>query len=91
MAKTLGPILAVGAITFANTVIINNKPVDVRIPVATGIAAGMFALGERAWSKGAVALSYLALVTVLFARIQPDVPSPVESFSKWWQQNGVVR
>ncbi len=89
MAKTTGPILAVGAITFANAVIVNNKPVDVRIPVATGLAAGMFALGERAWSKGAVALAYVALVTVLFARIQPNVPSPVESFSAWWQKNGV--
>lgn len=90
MAKSTGPILAVGAITFANSVIVHGKPVDVRVPVATGIAAGIFALAEKGWEKGVVALSYLALVTIIFARVQPGVPSPVESFTAWMKKNGAL-
>ncbi len=86
MSRTTGPILAVGGITLANAVVVNGKPIDWRIPIATGVAAGMFSLAEQGWEKGAVALSYLALVTVLFVRLQPDVPSPVESFATWWNQ-----
>lgn len=83
MARSTGPILAVGAITLGNASIVNGKPVDLRIPVGTAIAAGIFALAEKGWERGAVALSYAALVTVLFVRLQPGVPSPVESFNKW--------
>lgn len=86
MARTTGPILAVGGITLANSVIVNGRPIDWRVPIATGLAAGMFALAENGWEKGAVALSYLALVTVLFVRLQPNVPAPVESFSTWWNK-----
>ena len=86
MARTTGVILAVGGITLGNAVIVNNQPINWRIPIATGIAAGMFALAEQGWEKGAVALSYVALVTVLFVRTQPGVPSPVESFATWWNQ-----
>ncbi len=86
MAKTTGPILAVGAISFANEVLVAGKPVDWRIPAATGIAAGIFALVEKAWRDGAVTLAYLALVTVLFVRIDPKVPAPVESFTTWFNE-----
>lgn len=86
MARSTGPILAIGGITLANAVIVNNKPIDWRVPIATGIAAGVFSLVEQGWEKGAVALSYLALVTVLFVRLQPGVPAPVESFTTWWNK-----
>lgn len=86
MARSTGPILAVGGITLANAVIVNGKPIDWRVPIATGLAAGLFSLAEKGWEKGAVALSYLALVTVLFVRLDPKVPAPVESFTTWWNK-----
>lgn len=85
MGRSTGPILAVGAISLGNAVIFNGKPFDLRIPVATGIAAGGLALAERGWEKGAVALAWLALVTVLFVRTDPATPAPAESFLKWWE------
>lgn len=83
MAKSIGPILAVGAITLGNETILNNKPVDWRIPVATGIAASVFALVEKPFPKASVALAYVSLVTVLFTRINPTTPAPAESLAKF--------
>lgn len=70
----------------ANQTIVNGKPIDWRVPIATGLAAGMFALAEQGWAEGAVALSWVALVSLLFVRTRPDVPAPTESFVKWWNQ-----
>jgi hypothetical protein len=81
--RSTGPILAVGAITLGNKVIANSQPMDWRIPVMTGVAAGIFALAEQAWPEGAVAMAYLSLVAVLFVRIDKNVPAPTESFLKW--------
>jgi hypothetical protein len=83
MARTTGPILAVGAVTVANQSVVNGRPVDLRVVAATGLAAAAFALAEHAWEKGAVALAWMSLVTVLFTRID-GVPSPTESFVRWW-------
>ncbi len=85
MAETTGPILAIGAITVANRVIVNNKDMEWRIPIATGIAAMIFALAEKGWARGVVPISYLALFSVLFVRLDKNVPAPVESFVKWWE------
>lgn len=43
-----------------------------------------FGLAEKAWDKGAVAMAYLALVTVLFTRLDPTVPAPVETLNSWF-------
>lgn len=88
MARTVGPILAIGAITVANQSIIHDEPIQWRVPVATAIAAAAFALAEKAWEDGAVALAYLALVSVLFVRLDPKTPAPVESFVSWWNSGG---
>lgn len=82
MAKSTGPILAVGGITIATQVISDNQSIDWRVPIATGFAAALFALAEKAWPEGAVMLSYVALVTVLFVRIDPKTPAPAEKFAK---------
>jgi hypothetical protein len=83
MAKTTGTILAIGGISWANAVILNDRPMDWRIPVATGLAAGMFALAEKAWPEGATAIATVALVTVLFVRVDKNTKAPVETLLEW--------
>lgn len=84
MSQTAGPVLAIGAITVTNSTIFNDKNMDWRVPVATGLAVVMFAGAEKVWAEGAKMLAYTALVAVCLSRIQPGVPSPVESALKWW-------
>ena len=88
MSRTTGPILAMGAITLGNKTLIANQPLDWRIPVATGIAAGLMAVFEKAWPDGAVGFTWLAFVSLLFTRTDPKVPAPAESFVKWWNAGG---
>jgi hypothetical protein len=88
MSQTIGPILGVGALTMVNESIFHDQPVNWRIPVATGLAALGFAGLERVWGQGARMLSYVVLVTVLFTRTNPKVPSPVESALDWWNSGG---
>jgi drug/metabolite transporter (DMT)-like permease len=83
MSSSTGPILAVGAIVLGNEVIVHGEPIDWRIVVGTGVAAGGLALVET-WSPPvARGIAYIALITVLFARLRPNVPSPVESLLQW--------
>lgn len=86
MARTTGPVVAIGAITVANRVIFNNKPMDWRVPIATAIAAGLFALGEKVSPAGALGLAWLALAAVVLTRVDPSVPSPAESASAWFDK-----
>jgi hypothetical protein len=83
MARTTGTVLAIGGISWANAVILNGKPMDWRIPIATGLAAGMFALAEQAWPEGAMAVATIALVTVLFVRVDKSTKAPVETLMEW--------
>lgn len=83
MAETTGPIIAIGGITVLNQTVFHGKPMDWRLPVATGIAAGFFALLEHAAPQATRMAAYAALVTVLFTRIN-GVPSPTDSFLTWW-------
>ncbi len=86
MAETTGPILAIGAITIANRVVFNEQPMDWKVPIGTGLAAILFAGAEKAVGSGAVKLAYLALITVVLARVDPTVPSPAESALKWFNR-----
>jgi len=86
MAKSTGPIIAVGAITVANRTIFNGKPMDWRVPIATAIAVGLFALAEKATGEVAVGIAWLAVVGVTLGRVDPSVPSPAESALKWFNQ-----
>lgn len=86
MAESTGPILAVGAITVANRVVFNDEPMDWKVPVGTAIAAVLFSGAERAVGRSAVWLAYLAMVTVVFARLDPEIPSPAESALKWFNE-----
>jgi predicted membrane-bound dolichyl-phosphate-mannose-protein mannosyltransferase len=86
MAASTGPVLAIGAITLANRVVFNDKPMDWKVPIGTAIAAVLFAGAERAVGDAAVKLAYLALVTVVLARVDPSVPSPAESALAWFEE-----
>lgn len=86
MAESTGPILAVGAITVANRTVFNDQPMDWKVPIGTAIAAVLFAGMERAVGRSAVMLAYLALITSVFARVDPSVPSPAESALKWFDE-----
>ena len=83
MAKSTGPMLAVGGLTMANQSIAHDRPVDWRIPVATGLAIGVLALIERASEPLALGLAYTALITVLFVRVDPKTPTVLESLAAW--------
>ncbi|HEX5566658.1 MAG TPA: hypothetical protein VFY14_06965 [Streptomyces sp.] len=86
MAESTGPILAVGALTLANRTIFNDRAMDWKVPIGTAIAAVLFAGAEKAVGRSAVWLAYLALVTVVFVRVDPEVPAPAESALRWYDE-----
>ncbi len=81
--RTTGPILAIGAITFANQAILHNQPIDWRVPAATLLAAAVFAGAEKVWEPGAVGAAYVALVTTLFIPLDKSLPAPAASLGEW--------
>lgn len=86
--KTTGPILATGAITIVNNTVFHDKPMDWRVPIATGLAAIGFSLAEEAWEQGAEILAWTVFITVLLTRTTPGIPSPTESALTWWDSSG---
>lgn len=84
MAASTGPVLAIGAITVANRTVFNDQPIDWKVPIGTALAAVLFAGAERAVGRGAVYMAYLALVTIVFARVDPKVPAPAETALRWF-------
>lgn len=84
MSVTTGPVLALGATTMINQSVFNDRPVDWRIPIATGFLAVGFGLVERGAPQAARILAWTALLSSLFTRIDPKTPSPVESALAWW-------
>jgi predicted membrane-bound dolichyl-phosphate-mannose-protein mannosyltransferase len=86
MAESTGPILAIGALTIANRTVFNDKPMDWKVPIGTALAAVLFAGLEQAIGSSARSLAYLALVTTVFARVDPSVPSPAESALRWFNE-----
>lgn len=88
MARTTGPLLAIGAVSMANQALTPGASVDWRIPVAAGLGAGVFALAERAWPDGVVAIAWLALLATLFVRPSPAVPAPIETLTNTLRTKG---
>lgn len=87
MSRTTGPILALGTITVVNATVFNGRPMDWRVPIATGLAAVGFSFAEKAFPDGAQVLAWTALLTTLVTRMDPKTPSPVESAVAWWKQS----
>lgn len=86
MAKSTGPILAVGAISFGRSFVIDGEEPDWRIVAGTAVAAMLFAGAERALPDVAPALAWLALVTVTFVRLTPNRPAPAEALADFLTQ-----
>lgn len=86
MSKTVGPVLAMGGITLVNQSVFNGRPVDWRVPVATGLLAVAFDLFEHVWPKGAELLAWTGVVAVVLTRTTTDIPSPAESALDWWNK-----
>ncbi len=82
MSSTTGVILATGGLTMVNQSVFNGKPIDWRVPIATGVATVGFSLIERVWKQGAVILAWSTFMTVLLTRVSPSVPSPVETAAR---------
>lgn len=89
MAKSTGIILAVGAITLANEAAFApvaggdsiTPDINWRVIPATLVAAALLGGLEQVSSKLAIGIAYIALVTVMFARIG-NAPAPVENLAK---------
>lgn len=88
MARSTGPLLAMGAITLANASIAHNRPVDWRIPIATGLSVGVFALAEHLAPDLVTGVAWLALMTSFLVPLFPGVPTPAESLIAYWQSGG---
>lgn len=86
MSQTIGPILATGTATIVNRTVFNGRPMDWRIPIATGLAAIGFDLFEKAAPRVAVVLAWTTFLSVMLTRIDPATPSPVESAYAWWKK-----
>lgn len=81
MAKSTGPALAIGGVTLFNNVVLNQRPFDWRIPIATGFVAVGLAGLERVSEPLAVGIAWLALVAILFTRVDPTTPAPLENLA----------
>jgi hypothetical protein len=90
MARSTGPILAMGGITLANASIVHGKPVDWRIPIATGILVGVAALAEKGAPDLVAGVAWLALLSSFLVPILPGVPTPAESLIAYWQAGGTA-
>jgi uncharacterized membrane protein (DUF4010 family) len=83
MARSTGPMLATGAITWANVTLLSDKAdfdfaKTTQIAVATGLGVGVLSVLEKASPEIAVGLAYALLITVLLVRVDRKTPTPLE-------------
>jgi hypothetical protein len=91
MGASTGPLLAVGGVTMFNQTVLHKQPPNWRVAAATGFAVAAFALIEKGGKAGAGFAKYtawIALLTVLLARVDPKTPSPVETLLAYWNKGG---
>lgn len=65
MAASTGPVLMIGAVTFANRSILHDAPVDWKLPLSTGLLALLAAGLEHINSPAVVGVAWIALVATL--------------------------
>jgi hypothetical protein len=87
MAASTGLVLTAGAITVTNRVVFNGQQFDWRVPIATGLAAALFAGAEQVTGPGLPrAVALLAVLTITLGRVDPAVPAPAESALRWFNE-----
>lgn len=91
MSATTGPVLAAGTITVINATVFNDEEMDWRVPVATVLAAGGFYLVEKVAKDIASVMAWTLVITTLMTRMDPRVPSPMESAVRWWDTSRARR
>lgn len=91
MSASTGPILAAGAVSLFNDVIVNGKTIqeDTGVIVGTAIAAGGLALLEKVSQPLAVGLAWLVFVSVFLVRQNPKTLAPIENFAAWYKSTTV--
>jgi hypothetical protein len=82
MAKSTAPILLTGGMEFANEWL-NSSTFDVKVLLATGIAAGGLALIEQIPGMAPIAagIAWISFVTLMFTRVGGK-PSPIDTIQK---------
>jgi hypothetical protein len=82
MARSTAPMLLVGGMEFANEFLASNT-VDIKVLLATGIAAGGLALVEQipGMAPIAVGIAWISFVTLMFTSIKGK-PSPISTIQK---------
>jgi hypothetical protein len=85
MAASTGPIAAATGIVAGTAILVHDKPPisQARVIVGGAIAAAGLALLEHALPGVALALAWTVLVAVLFVRVDPATPAPLESINTW--------
>lgn len=86
MSASTGPVLAAVGAVIGNAVVIHDKTwaSQSRVVVGGAVVAVGLSVMERALPGAAKAFGWLILASVLLVRVNPDVPSPIESFAQWW-------
>jgi hypothetical protein len=81
MAKSTAPILLTGAVSFGNQWL-GNGNLDLKIVVATAVAAGGLALVEQVPGLAPLAqgIAWIAFITLMFTRL--NGPSPIDNLQK---------
>ena len=81
MSASTGPILAAGTISFLNHWIGNDQGVDLKIPLATLIAAGFLYGLENVSPELATGVAWIALLTTFLAPPKSG-KSPVDNITR---------
>jgi hypothetical protein len=83
MAESTAPILLTGAVSFGNQWL-GNGHLDLRVIVATGIAAGGFALLEQVpgLAPFAAGVAWIGFITLLFIPPAKGEASPASNLEK---------
>lgn len=82
MAKSTGPMLLVGGMEFANDYL-NGGQIQLKVLLATGIAAGGLAIIEQVpgLQPIAVGIAWISFVTLMFTSVGGK-PSPAQTIGK---------
>ena len=82
MANSTAPMLLVGGMEFANEYLASGT-IDIKVLLATGIAAGGLAIVEQipGMEPVAVGIAWIAFITLMFTRLNGK-PSPIDTIQK---------